>query len=136
MTARLAGKTALVTAAGQGIGRATAEAFAREGAHVIAADINAAALAELAQRPNITTLLLDVTDAAAISAVPAKFSTINVLFNGAGYVHAGSVLDCTEADFDFAFTLNVRSIRPFRRPAKQLAQLRLRKMVQEQIGDQ
>jgi len=110
MTQRLAGKKALVTAAGQGIGRAVAEAFAREGAAVIATDINDAALAELAAVPGISARRLDVTDAAAIEALAAEVGALQVLFNGAGFVHAGSVLDCSEADWDFAFTLNVRSM--------------------------
>jgi len=110
MTQRLAGKKALVTAAGQGIGRATAEAFAREGASVIATDINPAALAELAAVPGISARHLDVTDAAAISALAAEVGALQVLFNGAGFVHAGSVLDCSEADFDVAVTLNLRSM--------------------------
>ncbi len=110
MTGRLAGKTALVTAAGQGIGRATAEAFAREGAEVIAADIDEARLAELATVPGITTRRLDLTDAAAVQALVSTLPPLAVLFNGAGHVHAGTVLDCTEADWDFAFDLNVRSM--------------------------
>jgi len=110
MTQRLAGKKALVTAAGQGIGRAVAEAFAREGAAVIATDINDAALAELAAVPGISARRLDVTDAAAIEALAAEVGALQVLFNGAGFVHAGSVLDCSEADWDFALTLNVRSM--------------------------
>jgi len=110
MTQRLAGKKALVTAAGQGIGRAVAEAFAREGAAVIATDINEAALAELASVPGITARRLDVTDPAAIDALAAEIGALQVLFNGAGFVHAGSVLDCSEADFDFAVTLNLRSM--------------------------
>ena len=109
MSKRLNGKTAFVTAAGQGIGRAVALAFVREGARVIATDINAAALATLAAETGCTTLLLDVTDAAAIQAAARAYGPVNVLFNGAGYVHAGTVLDCTEADWDFAFTLNARS---------------------------
>jgi 2-keto-3-deoxy-L-fuconate dehydrogenase len=110
MTQRLAGKTALVTAAGQGIGRATAEAFAREGARVIATDINAAALAEVAAVPGVTVRRLDVTDGAAISALAAEVGAVQVLFNGAGFVHAGSILECDDVAWDFSFNLNVRSM--------------------------
>jgi 2-keto-3-deoxy-L-fuconate dehydrogenase len=110
MSARLSGKKALVTAAGQGIGRAVAEAFAREGASVIATDINREALADLGRVPGITARHLDVTDAAAIATLAAEVGALQVLFNGAGFVHAGSVLDCSEADWDFAFNLNVRSM--------------------------
>ncbi len=109
MTQRLIGKTAFITAAGQGIGRATAVAFAREGARVIASDINSATLAALKAQTGCTTLQLDVTDAAAVAAAAAEHGPVNVLFNAAGFVHAGTVLDCTEADWDFAFNLNVRS---------------------------
>lgn len=109
MTQRLAGKTAFVTAAGQGIGRATALAFAREGARVVATDINAEALRALAAECGCGTQRLDVTDASAIAAAAAASGAVDVLFNGAGYVHAGTVLDCTEAEWDFAFDLNVRS---------------------------
>ena len=110
MTTRLAGKTALVTAAGQGIGRATAEAFAREGARVVATDINPAALAELGAIPGITARRLDVTDAQAINALAGELGAVQVLFNGAGFVHSGSILDCDEAAWDFSFNLNVRSM--------------------------
>jgi 2-keto-3-deoxy-L-fuconate dehydrogenase len=110
MTQRLAGKTALVTAAGQGIGRATAEAFAREGARVIATDINDATLAELARVEGIEAEHLDVTDALAVSALAAKIGPVQVLFNGAGYVHAGTILDCDDRAWDFSFDLNVRSM--------------------------
>jgi 2-keto-3-deoxy-L-fuconate dehydrogenase len=110
MTQRLAGKTALVTAAGQGIGRATAEAYAAEGAKVIATDINEAALAELARVPGITARRLDVTDPGAIAAAVAEAGALNVLFNGAGYVHAGTILDCDEKAWEFSFNLNVRSM--------------------------
>jgi 2-keto-3-deoxy-L-fuconate dehydrogenase len=110
MTQRLAGKTALVTAAGQGIGRATAEAFAREGARVIATDINPAALDELGGTAGISAKQLDVTDRLAIGALTEEIGTVDVLFNGAGYVHAGTILDCDDAAWDFSFDLNVRSM--------------------------
>ncbi len=110
MTQRLAGKTALVTAAGQGIGRATAEAFAREGARVIATDINPAALDELAGTAGISAKQLDVTDRLAIGALTEEIGAVDVLFNGAGYVHAGTILDCDDAAWDFSFDLNVRSM--------------------------
>jgi 2-keto-3-deoxy-L-fuconate dehydrogenase len=109
MTQRLAGKTIFVTAAGQGIGRATALAFVKEGANVIATDVNAAALETLHQECGCAVELLDVTNPEAVRAAAAKHAGVNVLFNGAGFVHAGSVLDCTEEDWDFAFSLNVRS---------------------------
>ena len=109
MTQRLAGKTAFVTAAGQGIGRATALAFVREGARVIATDLNAALLDALQAEAGCAVQVLDVTDAQAISDAAARHPGVDVLFNGAGYVHAGSVLDCSEAEWDFAFQLNVRS---------------------------
>jgi 2-keto-3-deoxy-L-fuconate dehydrogenase len=110
MTARLAGKTALVTAAGQGIGRATALAYAAEGANVIATDINDDALAALAREARLTTRHLDVTDANAVKALAAEIGAVQVLFNGAGYVHAGTVLDCDDKAWDFSFNLNVRSM--------------------------
>ena len=108
MSSRLAGKTAFVTAAGQGIGRAIAEAFAREGAKVIATDLNESLLATL-KSPAITTRRLDVLDAAAIAAAAKEAGVVNVLVNAAGFVHAGSVLECSEEDWSFAFDLNVRS---------------------------
>jgi 2-keto-3-deoxy-L-fuconate dehydrogenase len=107
MDRRLAGKIALVTAAAQGIGRATAEAFAREGAEVIATDINEAALSEL---QNVRALNLDVTQPEMIAECPARTGPIDILFNCAGFVHAGSIKDCTEQDWDFGMTLNVRSM--------------------------
>ena len=110
MTQRLAGKTAFITAAGQGIGRATAEAFSREGARVIATDIDAASLAELAQATGCETHVLDVTDAQAVLAAAKAAGAVNVLFNGAGFVHSGNILDCDEAAWDFSFNLNVRSM--------------------------
>ena len=106
---RLANKTAFVTAAGQGIGRATAIAFAAQGARVIATDINAPALASLQEAIGCTVHPLDVTDPQAIAAVAEATGPIDVLFNGAGFVHAGTVLDCTEDEWAFAFDLNVRS---------------------------
>lgn len=108
--ARLAGKTCLVTAAGQGIGRASALAFAAEGGRVFAADINADALASLAGTPGLVPLRLDVTDAAAVAALPDTTGPLDVLFNCAGVVHAGPVLACSEADWDLAFDLNVKSM--------------------------
>jgi 2-keto-3-deoxy-L-fuconate dehydrogenase len=107
MDGRLAGKTALVTAAAQGIGRATAEAFAREGAQVIATDVNEAGLSELR---NVQTLKLDVTRPEMIAACSSRVGAIDILFNCAGFVHAGSIQDCPEEDWDFAMTLNVRSM--------------------------
>lgn len=108
MTQRLAGKKAFVTAAGQGIGRAIAEAFVREGATVIATDLNEALLATL-KSPVITTRKLDVLDPAAIAAAAKELGPVNVLVNAAGFVHSGSVLECTEEEWSFAFDLNVRS---------------------------
>jgi 2-keto-3-deoxy-L-fuconate dehydrogenase len=109
MTGRLAGKTAFVTAAAQGIGRATALAFAAEGARVIATDIDQAALASLAQ-PTIEVGALDCTDAAAIEEAATRAGPIDVLFNCAGFVHQGTILEASEAEWEFAFTLNVRSM--------------------------
>jgi 2-keto-3-deoxy-L-fuconate dehydrogenase len=103
---RLAGKRALITAAAQGIGRASAEAFIREGAHVIATDVNADALDTLA---GCDTRRLDVTDAARIVALAADVGTIDVLFNCAGMVHAGTILDCPDSDWDRAFELNAKA---------------------------
>ena len=110
MADRLAGKTAFVTAAGQGIGRATAEAFVREGARVVAADINEAALAELAQAIGCRTVQLDVTSADGAIDAARTFGPVDVLFNGAGYVHAGTILDCDEDAFEFSMSLNVRAM--------------------------
>jgi 2-keto-3-deoxy-L-fuconate dehydrogenase len=109
MAGRLAGKTALVTAAAQGIGRATALAFAEAGATVLATDINAAKLAGIAV-PGLRTAVLDVRDSAAVAALIATAGPFDVLFNCAGFVHQGSVLEATEADWDFAFDLNVKSM--------------------------
>jgi 2-keto-3-deoxy-L-fuconate dehydrogenase len=110
VSTRLSQKTAFITAAGQGIGRATAEAFAREGARVIATDINAAALADLARATGCRTAVLDVTSADAIVEAARAHGPVNVLFNGAGYVHAGSILDCDEAAYELSMNVNVRSM--------------------------
>ena len=110
MTGRLTGKTALVTAAGQGMGRATVEAFLREGAHVIATDIDETQLAQLAALDNCRTSRLDVTDAQAILALAAEIHTVDVLFNCAGFVDGGTILDCEEAAWDASFNLNARSM--------------------------
>ena len=106
---RLHGKTALVTAAGQGIGRASAERMAREGAKVIATDVNDAALAELAQVPGIVARKLNVLDPAAITALVDEIGPVDILFNCAGVVHNGTVLEATEAEWDFAFDLNAKA---------------------------
>ena len=107
--ARLHGKRALVTAAGQGIGRATALAFAREGASVLATDIAAEKLVGLADAL-IATRPLDATDAAAITALADELGPIDILFNCAGFVHHGTVLDVLPEEWDFSFNLNVRSM--------------------------
>ena len=111
MGGRLAGKIALVTAAGQGIGRATAIAFAEEGAAVWATDTNVATLATLGKdHPGIQARRLDVRDWGAVEKAAADIGTISVLFNCAGFVHQGTILDCTERDWDFSFDLNVKSM--------------------------
>ena len=108
---RLAGKTCVVTAAGQGIGAASALAFANEGATVIATDINQDALNQLAtQHLNISTALLDVTNKAQIEAFVAATGAIDVLSNCAGWVPAGSILECSESDWQRAFDINVTSM--------------------------
>ncbi|HVX74308.1 MAG TPA: SDR family oxidoreductase [Devosia sp.] len=104
---RLDGKVSLITAAAQGIGRATVEAFAREGSRVIATDINAEKLAELAVMPNVTTRVLNVLDTAAVNAAVAEIGRIDILFNCAGVVHNGTVLEMSDKDLEFAFDLNV-----------------------------
>ena len=106
---RLQGKTALVTAAGQGIGHASALALAAEGAQVWATDVNEKLLDRYAGIANIKTARLDVLDKAAIDAFVKTLPTVDVLFNCAGVVHNGTALDATNADLEFAFQLNVRA---------------------------
>ena len=106
---RLEGKLCLVTAAGQGIGRASAERLAAEGGRVIATDVNEAALAELDAIEGIEAKKLDVTDKSAITALIAEVGPVDVLFNCAGIVHSGTILEATEDEWDFAFELNVKS---------------------------
>lgn len=109
--ARLRGKTAFLTAAGQGIGRATALAFAAEGAKVYASDLSENALAELKElAPAIETRVVNALDTASIDAAAAAIGPVHALFNCAGYVHQGTVLDCEEKDWDFSFDLNVKSM--------------------------
>lgn len=108
-TGRLAGRRALVTAAGQGIGRATALAMAEEGAEVFATDINAEALASLSDHGSITTLTLDVMDHDSILAGIAKADP-EILFNCAGFVHHGTIFEATEDEWTFGHNLNVRSM--------------------------
>jgi 2-keto-3-deoxy-L-fuconate dehydrogenase len=107
---RLAGKTALVTAAGQGMGHASAMQMAAEGATVYATDIKAELLDAFKGVPNVITERLDVLDDAAVRAMIGKLPALDVLFNCAGYVHAGTILDCTDKDWTFAFDLNVRAM--------------------------
>lgn len=110
MSERLSGKTALISAAGQGIGRATAVAFAAEGARVIATDIDAEALEGLAAEAGVETRLLDVRDRVAVEAAAAELGAVDVLFNCAGWVAHGSLLECSEDDWDRSFELNVRAM--------------------------
>ncbi|MDI9336142.1 MAG: SDR family oxidoreductase [Gammaproteobacteria bacterium] len=109
MESRLYGKKALVTAAGQGIGRATAVAFAKAGAEVIATDINEHLLASLQEEIQCQVEVLNVLDARAIQQCADQYSEVNVLFNAAGFVHSGNILVCTDPEWDLAFNLNVRS---------------------------
>ncbi|WP_439891263.1 SDR family oxidoreductase [Ralstonia sp. 25C] len=107
---RLQGKRILVTAAGQGIGRASAMMFAKEGAQVLATDVNTEALATLAETAGIRTLRLDVTDANAIAVLAREEAAFDALFNCAGFVHHGSILECSEDDWAFSWQLNVTSM--------------------------
>jgi len=106
---RLKGKIALITAAGQGMGEATARAFAAEGATVYATDVNPTLLKKLDGVANIHASTLDVLDKQAIQAQVAKIPQIDIVFNCAGYVHNGPILDATDDEWNFAFNLNVRS---------------------------
>jgi NAD(P)-dependent dehydrogenase (short-subunit alcohol dehydrogenase family) len=108
MTGRLQGKTALVTAAAQGMGRAAVVAFAREGAQVIATDLKPELLAGLPT--SVKTAGLDVLDDGAVAAFVESTGAVDILFNCAGYVHQGTILDCSVKDWDFSFDLNVRSM--------------------------
>lgn len=110
MTKTLEGKTVLITAAAQGIGRASALAFAAAGATVHATDINDAALAELQKLANLTATRLDVLDEAAVKAAVEKIGPVDILFNCAGVVHGGSILEMKDSDLEFAFDLNVKAM--------------------------
>jgi 2-keto-3-deoxy-L-fuconate dehydrogenase len=110
MAGRLAGKTAFITAAAQGMGQAAALAFARQGASVWATDVNAQQLKAMEGRDGIRTRQLDVTDEAAIARIAQEVGDIDVLFNCAGIVHNGSILEASPRDWDQAFSVNVRSM--------------------------
>jgi 2-keto-3-deoxy-L-fuconate dehydrogenase len=107
---RLKGKLAFCTASGAGIGMATAIAFAREGARVVASDINEAAFADLKAAGVAECVKLDARDTKAVGAEAQRLGAVDVLFNAAGFVHHGTVLDCSEEDWDFSFDLNVKTI--------------------------
>ncbi len=109
MANRLQGKRALVTAAGAGMGRAAVLAFVREGARVIATDVNADLLKDLAGKPGVESARLDVLDAKAVQAFVESKGAVDILFNCAGWVHQGSILECSMDDWDRSFNLNVRS---------------------------
>src|SRR6266550_2172043 len=110
MSGRLAGKSALITAAGQGIGYATAMAMAGEGAAVLATDVKPELLERFKGVSGVTTRKLDVLDDAAIARTFDELPALDILFNCAGYVHQGTILDCTPKDWDFSFNLNVRAM--------------------------
>ena len=111
MSGRLEGKKILVTAAGQGIGKATAIAFHKEGAHVTATDLNDKTLADLNKEyPNIKVKTLDSTDNKAILEFVKTLDKVDVLFNAVGFVHHGTILDCEEKDWDFSFDVNIKSM--------------------------
>ena len=109
MAGRLSGKKIIITAAAQGIGRACVEAYQAEGATVIATDINQEKLDELSHLPNVETRLLDVLNLEDISRESKEIGHVDVLFNCAGFVHHGSILDCDETAWDFSFELNVKA---------------------------
>jgi 2-keto-3-deoxy-L-fuconate dehydrogenase len=110
MSGRLKGKRAFVTAAAAGIGRASAIAFAREGATVIATDIDDKQLAALTKEGVAEIARLDARDSAAVAAMAKQVGTVDVLLNAAGFVHHGTVLECSDDDWDFSFDLNVKSM--------------------------
>src|ERR1700744_321542 len=110
MSDRLKGKRAFVTAASAGIGRACAIAFAREGATVFATDINEDGLASLAKEGIAEVARLDVRDSGAVAAIAKRAGTVDILLNAAGFVHHGTVLECSDEDWDFSFDLNVKSM--------------------------
>jgi 2-dehydro-3-deoxy-L-fuconate 4-dehydrogenase len=110
MSNRLQGKRALVTAAGQGMGRAAAAAFAREGAHVIATDLDEGLVAALGKVPGITASRLDVTRDDDVRAFVEKTGAVDILFNCAGWVHQGTIIECRPEDWDRSFAINVRSM--------------------------
>ena len=110
MTDRLKGKTALVTAAGQGMGRAAALAFAREGARVVATDLDPDLLKEFVGKASISASRLDVLDEKEVGAFVESTGAVDILFNCAGWVHQGNILDCTLEDWDRSFALNIRSM--------------------------
>lgn len=107
---RLAGKRAIITAAANGIGRSTALAFAREGAEVIATDLNAEAMDGMTSEGIARCLALDARDTSAVNDLAKELGAVDILFNCAGFVHHGTVLDCSEDDWDFSFDLNVKSM--------------------------
>ena len=111
MSGRLEGKKIIVTAAGQGIGKATAIAFHNEGANIVATDLNEKTLIDLNKEfPKIKVFTLDSTDKGAIETFADSISKVDVLFNAVGFVHHGSILDCDEKDWDFSFNVNIKSM--------------------------
>lgn len=110
MTGRLAGKTALITAAGQGIGHATAVAMAREGAQVYATDLEPKLLEKYSGVAGVSPRVLDVLDDAAVAQLTGELPSLDILFNCAGYVHHGTILECAPKDWEFSFNLNVRAM--------------------------